>query len=212
MTTARSRGRVLRRDRATRWPRALRGAALAVMLVGVLASVWVAKGWQSTVTRQRDERLDRTATARTVTIDSALGGYENALRAARSLWLASDHVSPKDFSRFARSLDREVRYPGLQNINWREVVRDDRAAGFVTAARAEGLDDFTIRPPGRRPVYYVTRYSYPPGSRLGLDARPFRASTPAWTAPATAGRPRSATRSRSTTTLGPRPSVRSPTS
>jgi diguanylate cyclase (GGDEF)-like protein len=171
MTTARSRGRVPRRDQATRWPRALRGAALAVMLVGILASVWVAKGWQSTVTRQRDERLDRTATARTVTIDSALGGYENALRAARSLWLASDHVSPKDFSRFARSLDREVRYPGLQNINWREVVRDDQAAGFVTAARAEGLDDFTIRPPGRRPVYYVTRYSYPPGSRLGLDAR-----------------------------------------
>jgi diguanylate cyclase (GGDEF)-like protein len=174
MTTARSRGRVSRRDRATRWPGVLRGAALAVMLVGILASVWVAKGWQSTVTRQRDERLDRNATARTVMIDSAVGRYENALRAARSLWLASDHVSPRDFSRFARSLDREVRYPGLQNINWREVVRDDQAAGFVTAARAEGLDDFTIRPPGRRAVYYVTRYSYPPGLRRGLDARVIR--------------------------------------
>jgi CHASE1-domain containing sensor protein len=41
----------------------------------------------------------------------------------------------------------------------------------VAGARAEGVTDFTIRPPGRRPVYYVTRYSYPPGSRLGLDAR-----------------------------------------
>ena len=171
MTATPSHGRVPRRDRAACWPGALRGAALAVMLVGVLGSVWVARGWQSTVTRQRDERLDRTAAALTVTIGAALGGYENALWAARSLWLASDHVSRKDFGRFARSLDRETRYPGLQNISWRQIVRDDQAAGFVAAARAEGVEDFTTRPPGRRPVYYVTRYSYPPGSRLGLDAR-----------------------------------------
>jgi diguanylate cyclase (GGDEF)-like protein len=174
MTTARSRERVPRRDRVTRWPRALRGAALAVMLAGILASVWVAKGWQSTVTRQRDERLDRTKTARTTTIRSALGQYENALQAARSLWLASAHVSRKDFNTFARSLDLENRYPGLQNISWREVVRQQDAAQFVGQARAEGEDGFTIRPPGRRPVYYVTRYSYPLspfGSRVGLDAR-----------------------------------------
>jgi hypothetical protein len=105
MTATPSHGRVPRRDRAARWPVALRGAALAVMLVGVLGSVWVARGWQSTVTRQRDERLDR-----------------------------------------------ETRYPGLQNISWRQIVRDDQAAGFVAAARAEGVEDFTIRPPGRRPV------------------------------------------------------------
>jgi len=171
MTATPSRGRVPRRDRAARWQGALRGAALAVMLIGVLGSVWVARGWQSTLTHQRDERLDRTATARTVTIGSVLGGYENALWAARSLWLASGHVSREDFGRFARSLDRETRDPGLQNISWRQVVRDDQAAGFVAAARAEGVEDFTIRPPGRRPVYYVTKYSYPPGSRLGLDAR-----------------------------------------
>jgi CHASE1-domain containing sensor protein len=171
MTATPSNGRVPRRDRAARWPGALRGAALAVMLAGVLGSVWVARGWQSTVTHQRDERLDRTAAARTATIGSVLGGYEDALLAARSLWLASDHVSREDFGRFARSLDRETRDPGLQNISWRQVVRDDQAAGFVAAARAEGVEDFTIRPPGRRPIYYVTRYSYPPGSRLGLDAR-----------------------------------------
>jgi diguanylate cyclase (GGDEF)-like protein len=174
MTATRFRGRAPRRDRATRWPRALRGAALAVMLVGVLASVWVARGWQSTVTRQRDERLDRTMTARTTTIRSALGQYENALQAARSLWLASDHVSRKDFNTFARSLDLETRYPGLQNISWREVVRQQDAAGYVAEARAQDGREFTIRPPGRRAVYYVTRYSYPLtpfGSRLGQDAR-----------------------------------------
>jgi CHASE1-domain containing sensor protein len=168
--------------------------------------------WLGRRVSRRDQRLDRTAASRTTTLASALGGYENALRAARSLWLASDHVGRMDFAPFARSLDKETRYPGLQNIGWREIVRDRDAARFVATARAEGVTDFTIRPPGRRAVYYLTRYSYPPGSRLGLDARVTPASSPAWTAPATPGRPPSAAGSRSTTTPGPRPAARSPTS
>jgi hypothetical protein len=59
----------LRGDRVDRVPRtvpktrsaALRGAAVAVLLVGTVGSVVIAEGWESTVRRQRDERLDRTA-------------------------------------------------------------------------------------------------------------------------------------------------------
>jgi hypothetical protein len=39
----------------------LRGAALAVVLVGMVASALIAQGWRHTVTSQRDERLERTA-------------------------------------------------------------------------------------------------------------------------------------------------------
>jgi len=52
------------------------------------------------------------------------------------------------------------------------------ADAFVASARRDGAPNFTIRPPGRRPVYYVTLYSELAsrfGSTLGLDAR----STPA---------------------------------
>ena len=38
-----------------------------------------------------------------------LGDYENALRAARSLWLASGKVDEEEFRIFVRSLDRETR-------------------------------------------------------------------------------------------------------
>ena len=92
----------LRRDRADRVPRtrsaALRGAAVAVLLVGTVGSFLIAEGWESTVRRQRDERLDRTAASRTVTINGALANYENALQAARSLWLASESVNRREFN------------------------------------------------------------------------------------------------------------------
>jgi CHASE domain len=159
-----------RGGRGDRWADALRGASLAVLLVGVMASVVAAQAWQATVNRQREERLDRTAASRTVTISSALANDENALQAARSLWLASDSVNRREFNAFARSLDLRDRYAGLQGIGWRSLVTDGQRAGFVAATRADGEPTFTIGPP----VYYVTLYSYPrlpTSTLLGADAR-----------------------------------------
>jgi diguanylate cyclase (GGDEF)-like protein len=174
MASFRSGRRGRRRDRVDRWSDALQGAAVAVAVVGVVASVSLGRGWQSTVTHQRNERLDRAATSRTTAITAVMANYESALQAARSLWLASDSVSRGEFSAFARSLDLSDRYPGLQGIGWRSVVTHGQLGSFLDRTRADGEPAFTIRPPGRRPVYYVTEYSYPrnpSSSALGADAR-----------------------------------------
>jgi hypothetical protein len=110
----------------------LRGAALAVVLVGMVASALITQGWRRTVTSS-----------------------------ATSAWSAP---RPRGFNAFARSLDLPRRHPGLQGIGWRMVVSDDRLAGFVARNRADG----------RRPLYYVTQFSYPripSSSDLGADAR-----------------------------------------
>lgn len=53
--------------------------------LGAVASAWIARGWEATVTRQREERLDRGATSRTTAIGNALRQYENVLQAQRSV-------------------------------------------------------------------------------------------------------------------------------
>jgi CHASE1-domain containing sensor protein len=153
---------------------AMRVAAVLVVLLGVTASAWIARAWDATVTRQRDERLDHGAASRTTTLVSALRQYETALHAGRSLWLASTFVSRQEFSVFADSLNLRERYPGLQGIGWRSFVPDQQARDFVARVRKDGPPDFTIRPAGRRPVYYVTLYNEPArlfGATWGLDAR-----------------------------------------
>jgi diguanylate cyclase (GGDEF)-like protein len=153
---------------------AMRVAAVLVVLLGVTASAWIARAWDATVTRQRDERLDHGAASRTTTLVSALRQYETALHAERSLWLASTFVSRQEFSVFADSLNLRERYPGLQGIGWRSFVPDQQARDFVARVRKDGPPDFTIRPAGRRPVYYVTLYNEPArlfGATWGLDAR-----------------------------------------
>jgi diguanylate cyclase (GGDEF)-like protein len=162
------------RQRPDRRSDMLRGAAVAVVVLGTVVSGLTARGWQETIARQRDDRLDRSASTRKVTIEGAMANYENALQAARSLWVASDSVSRKEFNAFARSLDLRDRYSGLQGIGWRSFVTDGDRAWFLARARADDAPGLTIRPPGRRPVYYVTLFSYPripSSSTLGADAR-----------------------------------------
>jgi diguanylate cyclase (GGDEF)-like protein len=174
MVAALLRRRLTWRGQGGPWTPVLRVVAVLVVLLGIAASAWIARGWDAAVTRQRDERLDRTAASRTVTIRNALHHYEDALQAQRSFWQASDFVSREDFRIFARTLDLPQRYPGLQRISWRVFVPDEEAAAFVAAARRDGAPDFAIRPPGRRAAYYVTLYSELAsrfGSTVGLDAR-----------------------------------------
>jgi CHASE1-domain containing sensor protein len=168
----------------------LRGAAVAVVVLGMVVSGLVANGWQSTVVRQRHERLDRAAASRTATIEGVMANYENALQAARSLWVASDSVSRNEFNNFARSLDLPERYPGLQGIGWRSLVTDAHRAAFLAKARADE-PGFTIRPAGGRSTTSTstaTRAS-PPARPWGRTPAPSPASWPPSTRPGTAGRP-----------------------
>jgi Diguanylate cyclase, GGDEF domain/CHASE domain len=85
----------------------------------------------------------------------------------------SGRVRRSEFSAFARSLDLTDRYPGLQGVGWRSLVTTG-SCRVPGPARADGEPGFAIRPPGRRPAYYVTEYSYPripSSSALGTDAR-----------------------------------------
>jgi hypothetical protein len=70
-----------RLGRTDRWLLVMRRPAVVVVLLGVAASAWIAEGWHATVTRPRDERLDRTAASRTATISAVLAHYEDGLLA-----------------------------------------------------------------------------------------------------------------------------------
>jgi predicted signal transduction protein with EAL and GGDEF domain len=103
-----------RLNRTDRWLPVMRPLAAVVVLLGVAASVWIAEGWHATVTRQRDERLDRTAASRTVTTNAVLAQvstlYQRVGRLAvtdgltgvanRRVW---DQELPRALARSARS-------------------------------------------------------------------------------------------------------------
>ena len=161
MITIRWRGRVPRRVRADLLARirsgVLRGAAVAVVLAGMAGSVLVAQEWRSTVTRQRVERLDRTAASRTITITDAQGntiawssagtmGFKGSRKSTPyAAQVAAEDVSKKAQEHGMRTLEVEVAGPGSGRES---ALRALQAAGFtVTSIR----DVTTIPHNGCRP-------------------------------------------------------------
>ena len=105
---------------------------------------------------------------------------ENALQAARSLWLASTSVSRSEFNAFARSLDLEDRYAGPQGIGWRSLVTDGEKARVRSpdaVGRRGGLHDPAARPAARLERHPVQLPAAPlehagGGRRSGQPGRP----------------------------------------
>ena len=56
MTLLRLGGQPLRRERFGHWSDMLRGAAVAVVVLGMVVSALVARAWQETIVHQRDDR------------------------------------------------------------------------------------------------------------------------------------------------------------
>jgi len=100
-----------------------------------------------------------------------MANYENALQAARSLWIASGSVSRGEFNAFARSLDLRDRYAGLQGIGWRSLVTDGQRAEFLARARADRAPGFTIRPAGRREEFAILFPDCPLDNALEIAER-----------------------------------------
>jgi signal transduction histidine kinase len=152
----------------------LRVLAVLALVAGVAGSLLLARAWGDLLDRQRDERLERMAVARTASIRAALEDYQDVLFAERALFLGSTTVTRSGFAAFASNLDLSSRYPGLHGIGWIAHVPGGDAERFVAGVRADMAPAFEIQPPGRRDAHYVHLYEEPSaqvGPRIGQDAR-----------------------------------------
>ncbi|EEF25903.1 conserved hypothetical protein, partial [Ricinus communis] len=103
--------------------------------------------------------------------------YSDVLVTMQALFSASDDISRTEFRDFVNGLNLPDRYPGFQTLNYAAYVPDEDAAEFIAGQRIDPMlraahMDFAIRPPGRRPAYFVLTYVEPLQANLpsvGLD-------------------------------------------
>jgi PAS domain S-box-containing protein len=99
--------------------------------------------------------------------------YAQVLRGGAGLFAASDRVTREEWRRYVSALHVELSYPGIQALGVAFRVLDSELDAHVRAMREDGLHDYTVRPPGRRPEYLPVTYVEPPTDRnlraLGLD-------------------------------------------
>ncbi|HEY9747498.1 MAG TPA: CHASE domain-containing protein [Allocoleopsis sp.] len=93
--------------------------------------------------------------------------YIEALYAGQGLFAASKNVSRSDWRAFAETFDVQKRYPGINGIGFIRYVPGQQKASYEQQVRQDtsrdrtGYPNFTIKPPGTRPDYFVIEYIEP---------------------------------------------------
>ncbi|MBI5334351.1 MAG: CHASE domain-containing protein [Burkholderiales bacterium] len=99
-------------------------------------------------------------------LQARMDAYVALLRATRAFVDTQDErLSRETFAEFVARLRIQRDYPGIQGVGWTPRVDGQRVAGFEAGARAQGLDGFTVHPPGPREPMFSILYLEP------LDAR-----------------------------------------
>ncbi len=113
---------------------------LAVLAVGVCATVPAAAYLKHVQDRDTRERFAHRSHEATQTITNALDRGGSALLAGRGLFDGSDEVNEREFGRFVDALDLPQQYPGVHAVAF---VRADREVAYVGPA---GRDASSVSP------------------------------------------------------------------
>jgi len=87
--------------------------------------------------------------------------YVRVLNGGVGLFGASDHVSRQEFHDYIRALRLEQTRPGILGVGFTLMVDPAERARHGAQIRAEGFPDYSIHPPGNRPVFSSIIYLEP---------------------------------------------------
>jgi len=122
------------------------GAALAVLLLGLLAAALLARGLHERNRQQASDRFQQLTTHVTGELQQRLNVYEHGLRGARGAVIAAGgvHISRERFDRYSASREYKREFPGVRGFGYiRRVAPADEAA-FLQQAHSDGAPSLQI--------------------------------------------------------------------
>ena len=157
----------------------LRASAILPFVILAVSLTTTAISWQVLRT-QGEERaraeFESEARQSTAQVREEIRGFEEVLQAGAGLIMASDAVSREEWQRFVDRLELPRAYPGIETINYAEVVSASGLAALEQRMRAAGNRGFSIWPAGAREEYVVNTLVEPFGG-LNLRALGYDLST-----------------------------------
>src|SRR5712692_8137934 len=162
-----------------------------VLGIGIALSILLHFVIKDNVEGEAQLRFERQASDAKHVIEARVKSYADVLHGLAALFSTSNSISRAEFRRYVVVLDLPNRYPGFQGLNYAEYVPHKARARFEARVRSDtsldskGYPNFTIKPAGDRPEYFVLNYLEPlAGNELafGLDIASNPPVAAAWAA------------------------------
>ncbi|MEO5339756.1 MAG: CHASE domain-containing protein [Magnetococcus sp. MYC-9] len=97
----------------------------------------------------------------TLRIQQRMATYEQMLWGVHGLFDAVGPVDRQSFRAFVNSLQLGRNYPGIQGVGFAVHLPAEQKEEHLAAIRRQGFPDYTLHPPGERPLYSAVIYLEP---------------------------------------------------
>lgn len=157
-------------------------AALMVLIIGLLVTALMWRAETSKSRLEADAKVVEQANALASRVRQRLAAYEQVLRGGGALFAATTYPSRGQWRSYVEALDLERFYGGLLAVSFAAWLRPEQVPAFESMARADGLPQFHVWPPGERAEVSAVLYAEPADAAnlrsLGYDmyADPVRRS------------------------------------
>ena len=140
-------------------------AAYAVLLVALLLTLLAYYYVQQNVRTEERGRFDETARAARDALDRRMNSYVDAMLGARALFYSSPSVQREEWSGYAKGIELEERYEGMQVLGYAKRVEPEEKDAFVEdlsrTFEDTDLPEPKLRPEGERSAYFPLKYVEP---------------------------------------------------
>ena len=132
-----------------------------ILAAGVLLTVLVVRATQrqieETALRQFKLRVDDVISS----IQSRMRQQEQILLGGAGLFDASKSVNRDAWHAYVTRLNLDKNYPGILGVGYSQIIQPRDLSSHIKRIRSEGFPQYTVRPPGERPIYTSIVYLEP---------------------------------------------------
>jgi PAS domain S-box-containing protein len=132
-----------------------------VLFLGLVFTLWIYLSMEETKREKEALRFDTLSKQALLLIENRMNAYRQTLYAGAGHYNASQEVSREEWKRFAQTLKIDTIFPGIQGIGFTQAIRPAEVKAHIDRIRAEGFEEYTIRPQGERELYTSIIYLEP---------------------------------------------------
>jgi PAS domain S-box-containing protein len=134
---------------------------LLVGTVGVFVTLWQWHDVRGSIEMEARQHFESEMERTRLVIQSRMQAYAEVLIAGAAFFTLKDQVSRANWDDYVSRLGISEHFPGIQSMGYAQYFHDKDKAAYIAMARATGLPDYDVRPPGERPDYAAILYNAP---------------------------------------------------
>lgn len=135
------------------------GCAVLALSLAVTAFAW--RESIREVERRRASEFETLTVEIRLRLEERIAAYTQILRGGAALFASARPISRNGWHRYVSGLDLANGFPAISAVAFARMATYPDLERLTAEARADGLPDFAVRPPGRRDHYVINVYSEP---------------------------------------------------